>query len=344
MNPKNLTEAPVILHTEVYTFVLLLLVILFSPSAHAKAYEVSLGKDWAQHKSPHFRFMYAEHLKPLGQALSKNAGVYRDRLLADLGKPGMEHVTVVLCDSLSCMQKMAPEGARVPAWAAGMAFSSYQTVLVRADGRTASRSNLDSVFLHELAHLALSSAVDNRPLPRWFQEGFAIYQSGEWSMGRVTTLASGVLSGRLFSLQALEESFPESPADIQLAYAQSIDFVSYLLGRYGKGKFHKLIDYLGRGWTFVNAMEEAYDQGIFKIESDWHADLKMRFTWIPVITGTATLWLIATLALVAAWIRKRKTRHMALMMMDDEDEDDGEEDDDDGPTFGPAPPLTPESP
>jgi hypothetical protein len=60
----------------------------------------------------------------------------------------------------------------------------------------------------------------------------------------------------------------------------------------------------------------------------------MRFTWIPVITGTTTLWLIATFVLMAAWIRKRKTRSRALMEMEDEDE----------PDDGPPPALTADSP
>lgn len=316
-------------------------VVLSPVHASAESAEKKLPDGWEQQDSDHFNFLYLPHLRPLAEALSKNADIYRTKLLADLGTPGLDDVDVVLCDSFLCMQKMAPGRARVPAWAAGMAFIRHQTVLVRADGHTAARSDLDSVFLHELAHLALSSAVGNRPLPRWFQEGFAIYQSGEWSMGRVTTLASGVLSGRLFSLQALGESFPESPADVQLAYAQSIDFVAYLLGQFGRTRFHKLIQLLGRDWKFVNAMEEAYDQGIFKIESDWHGNLKMRFTWVPIITGTATVWLLATLFLVAAWIRKRKARALALLMMDDEEDDNNDDDDQD---FGPAPPLTPESP
>jgi len=216
-----------------------------------------------------------------------------------------------------------------------MAFGRHDRILIRADGRTARGQGLDQVFLHELAHLALNHAVAHQAVPRWFHEGFAIYQSGEWSLGRVTALGSGVISGRLFSLEALTDSFPDSPPDVELAYAQSIDFVAYLLGNYGRARFHRLIALLGRGWTFVNAVEEAYDQGIFKIEADWHADLKLRFTWLPVITGATSLWVVATLVLVAAWIRKRRTRSLALEMMDA-----GSDDPDDAP----PPPLTPDSP
>jgi len=242
---------------------------------------------------------------------------------------------VYICAGLAGMRRAAPGDANGPPWAAGMAFERHDLILLRVDGRRGREGNLRRVFHHELAHLALGQAVGHRRVPRWFHEGFAIYQSGEWSFGRVTALGSGVLSGRLFSLQALTESFPTAPPDVELAYAQSIDFVAFLLDRYGRQRFHRLIEFLGRGWSFVNAVEEACDEGIFHIEAEWHADLKMRFTWLPVLTGTATLWFLAALVLMAAWLRKRRARTLALRMM--EDFDMGEDD-------LPPPPLTPNSP
>lgn len=285
--------------------------------------------------STHFEFFHAPGHQPLATDLAALAEPRWLSILADLGIGGPERIEVFLCDGLSEMQHNAPTGTRVPAWAAGMAFDRHDRVLLRVDSRTGRGEGLAHVFVHELAHLALSQAVGSRELPRWFHEGFAIHQSGEWSLGRVTTLASGVLSGRLFSLQSLTESFPASPPDVQLAYAQSIDFVAYLLAEQGRDRFHRLVELLGRGWGFVEAIEEAYDTNIFRLEDDWHADLKMRFTWLPVLTGSATLWGLATLVLVAAWIRKRRTHRLRLagMQADPPDENDL-----------PPPPLTPSSP
>jgi MYXO-CTERM domain-containing protein len=160
--------------------------------------------------------------------------------------------------------------------------------------------------------------VSHRELPRWFKEGFAIYQSGEWSFGRTRALAGGVLSGRLLSLEAIHDQFPTSIYDIELAYAQSIDFVSFLLGEYGPAKFHRLVGLLRRGWSFFLAVEEAYDDGLANIEEAWHRDLKMRFTWIPVVTGTATLWFLATLVFLAAFLKRRRRKIEALEEMDDD--------------------------
>jgi hypothetical protein len=161
--------------------------------------------------------------------------------------------------------------------------------------------------------------VGFKPLPRWFREGFAIYQSGEWSFGRTRALAGGVISGRLFSLEALSEQFPTSVRDIELAYAQSIDFVSFLLGEYGPGPFRNMIGLLAQGWNFFLALEEAYDDGLFAIEEAWHRDLKMRFTWIPLLTGTATLWFLAAVVFILAYLKKRRARLAAMEKLDEEE-------------------------
>lgn len=286
----------------------------------------------------HFSFSYPPGLAPVAADLMAQAPRARQKIYADLGVPSPDQIEVFVCDGLACMEQVAPGKARIPPWAAGMAFGRHDRILIRADGRTARGQGLDQVFLHELAHLALNQAVGHQSVPRWFHEGFAIYQSGEWSMGRVTALGAGVLSGRLFSLEALTDSFPDSPPDVELAYAQSIDFVAYLLGTYGRASFHRLIALLGRGWSFVNAVEEAYEQGIFRIEADWHADLKLRFTWLPVITGATSLWVVATLVLVAAWLRKRRARRLGLARMS------SDSDAPDDPDNAPPPPLTADSP
>jgi hypothetical protein len=283
----------------------LLITILLAAPAQSSAGQV---------RSSHFIFHHPEGQEILAEDLAAVADQLRAKVLDDLGTSGPDNTRVYLASTQSELQRLAPEGARIPAWAAGVAFPRLNKILLRSTS-----PKLEQVFHHEWAHLALDHAVDFRKLPRWFKEGFAIYQSGEWSFGRFQALASGVISGRLFSLEAINDQFPTSVWDVELAYAQSIDFVSFLLGEYGQDSFHKLIDLLARDWPFFLAIEEAYDDGLSSIEEAWHSDLKMRFTWIPLVTGTATLWFLATLIFVLAYIKKRRRKLAALERLEDEE-------------------------
>ncbi len=270
--------------------------------------------DLSSVNTSHFTFFYQEGQRPLAEDLAAVADRLRAQVLTDLGTSGPDQTKVYLASTQNDLQRLAPEGARIPSWAAGVAFPRLNKILLRSTS-----SNLEQVFHHEWAHLALDHAVAFRPLPRWFKEGFAIYQSGEWSFGRVKILASGVVSGRLFSLEAINDQFPTSVWDVELAYAQSIDFVSFLLGEYGRDTFHRLIKLLAREWPFFLAIEEAYDNSLKSIEEAWHQDLRLRFTWIPLVTGTATLWFLATLVFVLAYLKKRRRKLQALESMEDED-------------------------
>ncbi|MBW2700338.1 MAG: hypothetical protein JRF33_05925 [Deltaproteobacteria bacterium] len=283
--------------------------------------------------SHNFRYCVEPSQRGLAESLSKVAETYRRKVQADLGRTLAGNTRVVVARGLAKMRAAAPKGTRVPPWAAGMAFSRRNLILLRVENRRGAVNDITKVFVHELAHLALDQAVNFRRLPRWFHEGFAIHHSGEWSMGRTTALAHGVLSNRLFSLEALTESFPDKPPDVDLAYAQSIDFVAFLLHRFGRERFRKLIGLLGQDWPFLLGVEEAYDMGIFKLEQEWHGDLKMRFTWIPFLTGTATLWFLASLVFIAAYLRRRRTKRLGRALLDAQEDEDV-----------PDPPLTPFSP
>ncbi len=269
-------------------------------------------------RSAHFVFHHRPAQTAAARDLAEAADAWRRRILSDLGTDRPDGTRVFLALDLADMRSVAPRGVRVPSWAAGLAFPRLNLILLKLTSGGGGTIDLEKVFAHEFSHLALDHAVEFKPVPRWFREGFAIYQSGEWSFGRTRALAAGVISKRLFSLEALSEQFPTAVGDVELAYAQSIDFIGYLLGEYGPEPFQKMIGLLAEGWDFFLALEEAYDDGLFAIEEAWQRDLKMRFTWIPLLTGTAALWFLATLVFILAYLKKRRRRLAALEELDDD--------------------------
>ncbi len=95
-----------------------------------------------------------------------------------------------------------------------------------------------------------------------------------------------------------------------------------MLGEYGQGPFGRLIGLLGQGWSFTSALEEAYDSSLAEIEDKWRQDLKLRYTWIPLITGAATFWFLASLLFILAYLKKRRRKREGFERMDDDREGD----------------------
>src|SRR5262249_22829786 len=133
---------------------------------------------------------------------------------------------------------LAPEQMRalvgphtpLPGYANGIAFPEAGLVLLTlTEPETFLRPDLQAVLTHELSHVALYRAVRGAALPRWFSEGVAVQQAQESSLNRIRTLWEGTLRGSLLPLDSLANAFPTRHADIDLAYAQSADFVGYML-------------------------------------------------------------------------------------------------------------------
>lgn len=221
---------------------------------------------------------------------------------------------VVVAGSAGAFRAALPPGVELGDEVVGVAFSGHNLIVVRNAPR------IREVFTHETSHIALLAAVRGRPIPRWFIEGFAAYQSGEGSFARLATLTRASVAGSLLPLRDLERSFPARHDAADLAYAQSAELVSYLLGTFGRPPFQDLLSALTRGEPFFEALERAYGKPLAEIEREYVRDLRRRYNWVPILTGSATLWLGITLVfLIAVWRKRQVAKRRMAGMEDDGD-------------------------
>ena len=157
------------------------------------------------------KFVYHPSIRERVQPLIADAEAARNALTEWVGQPVLSEVRVVVARTPGEMETLAPVNSPYPAYAAGVAYPEIGLVLltvkpVHAD----SNHDLGEVFRHELAHVALEDAVSGRPIPRWFNEGFAVMASGETSFVRWDTLARATSFYRLLMLGQLERTFPRT--------------------------------------------------------------------------------------------------------------------------------------
>ena len=189
--------------------------------------------------------------------------------------------------------QLAPVGAPPPAYASGVAYTQLRLVpLTLMAPRGAEAVNLDEVFRHELAHVALEDALGGQSVPLWFNEGLAMHESGELIAQRMKTLWSATLSGTLHPLADLDKRFPADPFQVQIAYAQSADFVRFMLRDSDRARFHAMISRVRSGQPFDRAVRDAYGSDLRKLEFQWRSDLEHRYSVIPIITGGTALWVL----------------------------------------------------
>jgi hypothetical protein len=296
------------------------------------------SSEWNTRRIGAFVFHYHSDEEKLVNYLAGLSEEVEDRVAEDLGIERLEEIQVWIASSHEEFRALQPPGAKAQKWAAALAYPSQDKILLKSPKLLlGGQPHYEQIFLHELAHIALDQASRSRPdvgtteegglhagsqpsgIPRWLHEGYAIYVAREWSPNREVQLTRAVLKGSLIPLGRLVSGFPEDEDRAQLAYAQSADLVHYLIHSYGKEAFHDFVLALGRGYRFGHAARDSLGEDFHALEERWLKHLRRRYTWIPLLTSTGSLWFLASLVFLAAYIRKKfTTRAKAAQWSEDE--------------------------
>lgn len=241
------------------------------------------------------------------EGLVREAQEFRNGLSGEFGQAILERVLVRVARTPDQMTELAPADAPPPAYAAGVAYPSVHLAILalQAPG-TWEAPDLTELLRHELAHVALYDAVAGHHVPRWFDEGLAIHESGELPWARRVALADASLGNHLLPFAELDCGFPSDCYDVNVAYAESADFVSFLLGAADRARFGLLVERVRAGAAFDRALEDAYGTDIRKLEYEWRTELGRRFGIIPALTGGGLLWVLIVGLAAAAWIKRRR--------------------------------------
>jgi hypothetical protein len=265
------------------------------------------------HDGGWIKFAYEPGLRERVQPLITQADAARAELVRRFGRPVLSKVTVYVARTPGEMASLAPEGAPFPRYAAGVAYSDIGFVLLTLHPVDPnSRHDLGEVFRHELAHVALHDAVDGRPVPRWFNEGVAVFVSGEGSVTRLQTLWTATVADELLPLGRLERTFPTDAVGVSVAYAQAADVVRFLIRRQDQQRFTGLVERVRKGQDFERALNDSYGLDLATLEFEWREDVARRYTFWPVIFSGTVIWVGAIGLFIWGWRRRKKRSGVTL--------------------------------
>ncbi len=256
-----------------------------------------------------FLFLFAEADRGVANHLAEVApvalGKIEGRLHIHLEAPIRVHIQE---------QLHIPGGVEVAGWIEGLAIANRNTILLRSPRVSTAPLNLDTVFAHELTHLALHRRVPHG-LPRWLDEGLAMLVSRELRPGDIPILARLAATHSLTDFTAGRPDFGGERAP-RAAYAQALSMVHYLKQRGGWEGLARLLDRLAAGDGVATAIAAVYDDGWHGTVDDWHSAVRLRYTWLPLILSGSLVWFLASpvvgLGLLRKWrIGQRRIREMA---------------------------------
>jgi hypothetical protein len=259
------------------------------------------------------KFSYPPAAYERVDSLLRDADGIRAQLADMLGQQVLGHIEVRITPTFEEMRQLAPIGAPPPSYASGVAYPKLHLVLISMMApRGAEATNLDEVFRHELAHIALEDATLGRHVPAWFNEGLAVGFAGENGLDRQKVLTTATINGTLLPLADLDRGFPANAMDVNIAYAQSVDFLRFLQARTDRLRFASTIERVRNGQSFDRAIGDAYGTDLRKLEFQWRSDVERRYSLIPLLAGGGILWVGVIGALGWGFVKKRRRARAIL--------------------------------
>lgn len=300
--------------TKLYPTIFFLLALFCSPT-HAATYN--------RVDTNHFSFFYHPADKRIAEHLISRAEAARSDIAADLGVLDEAKTRVYIAGSRQEFRKLQPQDSKAPAWAGALAYPELNLILLNSP-RTVKGLSQDILisFKHELTHILASKAFRGRKIPRWLNEGLAVYEAREWDTNRLTLMTRAVLTRSLIPLRKLIDDFPLDPKRAELAYSQSFYLVSYLLTKEGKPTFHQFIKQYSKDRDLEYVLREVYGLGLAELETEWQAHLRFRFSWLPLIFSATGTWFVITLIFLISYLKKKWANRLVLATWKEEEERD----------------------
>lgn len=244
-----------------------------------------------------------------------------ERLSSELG---MKSAQGPIRIELPAFGKEPRRRGKLPSWVAGYAISRKGTiVLVQGREPGYPYRSIRSLVEHELTHVLLYRAVMGRPIPKWFNEGIAMYEAREWVLADSYHTWVGMIFAGEIHLSRVSQMFGEGESRTRTAYALSYSFIRFLTERSGPDVLRRIIHHIASGMNFHSAFREATGESVLVLEQRWRKRTELTYKWIPVVTSTTTLWLVITTLSLVVFLRKRQENRRLLEQWEEEEEDGG---------------------
>lgn len=220
---------------------------------------------------------------------------------------------------------LAPEGSPIatsaPPWVAGWAYGSDGlAVLIPSRARRYPDGGVDELLRHELSHVLVARKVRGGEIPRWFDEGLALFGSRGWQLEDRSRLAFAMVRGEQTSLSQLDRLFTGSEGEMARAYAISGAFVRELILRHGREVTGEILRGVGEGKPFGESFAGATGESLAVAEASFWKTQTLWSRWVPFITSTLALWLFITFLALWAIRRRRRANRMRVDAWEDQEE------------------------
>lgn len=264
--------------------------------------------------SPHFVLEFEQADASLASEILDYSEGSFEQVSAQLGHVPTEKIRMVLCSSTETFNGMT-EG-KLPEWGAAFAIPSENLIILKSPRLLKRNLNFTEVVTHEVTHIILHSFMGETRVPRWMDEGFAMYQSREWKIGNSWIVGRAALSNSLLDLGDIELAFPRSEEKANLAYIESFLAIVYIIQQFGRQTLSRLLQEVKSSGDLDEAMRKTMGIGYERFKRDWMEYTKNRFSVASFVLSPGLVWSTILVLLVIVFITRLRRNRRRLTTMD----------------------------
>lgn len=243
------------------------------------------------------------------ESVARLALEQRPLLLGALGAEAPDTLHIHIAPTLEAFRSYG--FSAIPDWGDGYAVPDLNLIVLQSPRISGSLDRLRTVLIHELAHVLLHSAMGSAPIPRWLDEGFAMYSAREWGLWDRAQLILATLTGDLVPLSMIHSVNTFSARSAELAYQESALAIEFILQEYGRNGLHALLARLRETGSIERACFDVFGLSIVEFERNWQRYVERTYGWralpgegVSLVAGPAIAILLA-LSYVALRRRRR---------------------------------------
>jgi hypothetical protein len=228
---------------------------------------------------------------------------FEERLSKTLGYTLDTTVTLYL--AINDDEFLNDTGVVPPDWGAGMALMDQSRIVIKSPKYMTVNKSLRELIGHELAHIMLYRAAGKRWLPRWLQEGFAMYSSGEWNFGQDVLVARAAWTGRLIPLLKMENLMTFKGVQAQLAYTESYLAVAHLLDKADPYLLSDFLSMYRANGDFYTDWKRTIGQDYINWITIWLSNTSRQYHFLIFLWDNEMFWIILAALFILLFVLKK---------------------------------------
>ncbi len=279
----------------------------------------SLNHTWATQNESEAGFMLLEKnniriiYSPADSINAKQAlnitGKYFDEISTDLFITERKTISVYIAPTRRNFRDFLR--GQLPKWTGAFASPSENTMYIRSP-RWDQDNDFSTTLVHELFHLLIHQKMGITELPRWMDEGLAIFYSDDKKWIMSTAISKALATRSLIPLSQIDNVLKFHMAKAELAYQESYSAVQYLLATYDIDAVMKILDGLKSNQSMDDCFKTATGSSFHDFELEWINYIKKHYkwTWISEFDDYIWIFIIVLFFLVGIIIRLRNRQKL----------------------------------